>query len=459
MTFLEPYLIFEELRFIIEVFLAELLFFIPAPIKRRNHFWYRVSFSLFFLCGLSMLYVFIGPFSNFLASLTNNELLSNFLHDKTYNCWYLSLLFISFVCLRFLFETSWKTIVSRSVIAWCIQHIEYVLINECIGIGLWNDTRGEHLVIYIILSVASCAALYYLFYRLLKRYITAKGIDDYHTKTETLMNIIILIVLVSFTFFCQSVFYWNHDGKYNYKGAIFDILICLIFILSQLRAYRIKYVEIQKHNEELIFSERLKQYEQSKNNIAIINQKIHDFKQQVYALKKMDKENQDNALKDITERIKVFDSSYQTGNDAFDIILTEKKLFAEKENIKLTVIANGKLLNFMEQMDIYILFGNLLDNAIEACERLKNDEEKVISLTIKENAGFIYIEENNYFLGELIKENDKVMTIKKDKEYHGFGLKSIKDIVTRYEGVVTFNDENHIFNLRILIPIKKTNCA
>lgn len=459
MTFLEGYEIFEELRYILEVFFAELLFFIPAPIKRRNHFWFRFVFSIISLCGLSMLFVFIPNLSITLGSLTDNETIATILREKTYTTWYLLLLFISMISIRFLFDVSWKTIVSKTVIAWCIQHIEYVLINELIGIGLWNDTRDEHLISYIFISVFTCAALYFSFYEMLKKIIVTKGVDDYHTKIETIMNIIILIVLVSFTFFCQSVFYWNKDGNYNNKAALFDILICLIFIVLQVRAYRIKYVEIQKHNEELIFSERLKQYEQSKNNIAIINQKIHDFKQQVYALKKMDKENQDNALKDITERIKVFDSSYQTGNDAFDIILTEKKLFAEKENIKLTVIANGKLLNFMEQMDIYILFGNILDNAIEACERLKNDEEKVISLTIKENAGFIYIEENNYFLGELIKENDKVMTIKKDKEYHGFGLKSIKDIVTRYEGVVTFNDENHIFNLRILIPIKKANCA
>ncbi len=457
MTPLKDYQIFEELRYVIEIFAAELLFFIPSPIQKKKYFWYKASVSLVILCVLSMGYVFIPTISNYMASLTTNQTFSTLLHDKTYTSWYLLLLFVSMIFIYFLFDTSWKTIISRSVIAWCIQHIEYVLINESIGIGLWNETRSEHLVVYIIISIVSCIAIYFIFYKFLKKYIKLKGIDDFHTKTETVMNIIILVVLVSFTFFCQGVFYWDKSGNYFFKAAFFDVLICLIFIISQLRAYRIKYVEIQKRNEEQIFSERLKQYEHSKNNVEIINHKIHDFKQQIYALKHMNNSNQDDILNEVNERISIFDSYYQTGNDAFDIILTEKKMLAEKENIKMTVLGNGKLLNFMQQMDIYVLFGNMLDNAIEACERLENNEEKIISMTLKENAGFIYIEQNNYFSGELKKENNKIVTIKEDKDFHGFGLKSIKDIVNYYDGIVTFDADNNIFNLRILIPIKKQN--
>ena len=450
----QPYYIFEELRYIVEIFLAEYLLLIPSPIKKKKHFLPKIIISSLVLCGLTGFYGFLPSFSSMISNVFQDNAILVKLASKVYPLWYLILLFVSMLNLKLLFETSWQTIISRSVLAWCIQHIEYVLINEIIGIGFWDSTRNEHLAVYIIISIVSCAFVYFIYYLLIKKYIKTKDIDNYHSRTEGIINIIILIVLVCFTFYSQSVFYWNKDGDFNFKAAVYDILICIVFILSQLRGYRIKYLEIQKHREEQLFAERQKQYEQSKKNIEIINQKIHDFKQEIIALKKMDSKEQDEALKETFESIQIYDSSYHTGNEAFDTILTEKKLLAEKDEIKMTVIANGKLLDFMKQMDIYVLFGNILDNAIEASVKLDDKDKKVISLNIKENAGFIYIEENNYYTGEIKKVDGQFVTSKEDTNHHGFGIKSIKHIIKKYNGVATLNTENNIFSLRILIPIK-----
>lgn len=451
---ISPVSIFEELRYIIEILAAEYMLFIPSPIKKRKHFIPKIIISSLAICLFTGLFGFIP----FLSQLFTDNLIEPFgslFTSKIYQTWYLSLLFISMVNLHFLFETNWQAIISRSILAWCIQHIEYVLINEIIGIGFWNTTRFDHFAAYIIISIVSCACLYFIYYWLIRKYIKIKNIDNYRSKTSIITNIIILVVLVCFTFYCQSIFYHNNDGNYSFKATIYDVLICVIFIFSQLRSYRIKYLEIQKHREEQLFAERQKQYEQSKKNIEIVNQKIHDFKQEIIALKKMDEKEQDEALKETIKSIQIYDSSYHTGNDAFDTILTEKKLIAEKSEIMMTVIADGKLLEFINLMDIYVLFGNILDNAIEACNKLEDKDKKVISLNIKENAGFVYIEQNNYYVGEIKRVNGQFITSKEDAKHHGFGIKSIEHIVKKYNGVSTLNISDNIFSLRILLPIKQ----
>ena len=83
-------------------------------------------------------------------------------------------------------------------------------------------------------------------------------------------------------------------------------------------------------------------------------------------------------------------------------------------------------LSFIRENDIYALLGNILDNAMEASEKEKKDEERVVSISTKSKEGFIRIHEENFFDGDLIYENNVLKTTKQNKLYHVFGVKSIK---------------------------------
>jgi len=91
----------------------------------------------------------------------------------------------------------------------------------------------------------------------------------------------------------------------------------------------------------------------------------------------------------------VCDSTVKTGNDALDTILTEKSLLGEREGIDLSCIADGKALSFMNPAEIYSLFGNAIENAMDAVTQLEDPEQRVVSLAVRRVAGMVSIHMEN----------------------------------------------------------------
>lgn len=94
----------------------------------------------------------------------------------------------------------------------------------------------------------------------------------------------------------------------------------------------------------------------------------------------------------------------------------------------------------------------MLDNAVEAVEKLENPEKKIISMTVESRGGLLCIQTNNYFSGELTLENGLPKTSKGDEQFHGFGVKSIRHVAEKYGGTVTVETDNDVFILLINIP-------
>lgn len=200
--------------------------------------------------------------------------------------------------------------------------------------------------------------------------------------------------------------------------------------------------------EEMLHRER-QQYIQSKENMELINIKVHDLKHQIQLLKK---DNTAERFAKVEKAIKIYDSQYKTGNGALDLILTDKSLLCEKNKITLTCACDGNLLSFMEETDIYSLFGNALSNAIESVSNIQEEDKRCISLNVNSRSNILSIHVENYFIGNIEFQNGLPVT-KKDQSWHGFGMKSMSSIVKKYNGslVCTTNDE--IFYLDVVLPI------
>ena len=134
-------------------------------------------------------------------------------------------------------------------------------------------------------------------------------------------------------------------------------------------------------------------------------------------------------------------------------MLAEKTLLCENKNIQFNCIADGYSLGFMRPSDIYSLFGNAIDNAIEAVERNADESRRCIGMSVKESKGMISAHFENYYAGELDFDDGLPLTTKSDKRYHGFGMKSIKMLAEKYGGYVSVKAEDGVFNLNILLPI------
>ena len=152
--------------------------------------------------------------------------------------------------------------------------------------------------------------------------------------------------------------------------------------------------------------------------------------------------------------ISIYDSAVETGNKTIDIILTEKSLMCNKNHIKLTCIVDGGALSFMAEQDIYSLFGNAIDNAVEALSQVEDEEKRVVGIIAKRKGMFVSLQFYNYCSQTPQFSGGLPVTTKADKQYHGFGMKSIRMIAQKYGGEMDVSVENQVFNLRLLFPLE-----
>ncbi len=201
--------------------------------------------------------------------------------------------------------------------------------------------------------------------------------------------------------------------------------------------------------QERIFSERRRQFEQSISNIDVINHKCHDLKYQIQALKSEElSANKKMAIDEITNAVNFYDDSFQTDNEILNTALMEKSMVCRRYHISFSAIVDGKKLGFMNPMDLYVMLGNALDNAIEAVRKIKEEEKRVISMRVYAKEDLIILQIENTCLEETsVPEDGNLSTTKSDKNYHGYGIGSIRKIVETYNGSLSLRKNDNMFIL------------
>ena len=195
------------------------------------------------------------------------------------------------------------------------------------------------------------------------------------------------------------------------------------------------------------------QYMQARESIDAIHMKYHDMKHQIQYLRSEPDPQKRNAFLDrIEDEIQRFELQNKTGHPVLDTILTGKSMFCHKHGITMTTVADGKLLEFMEVMDICNIFGNALDNAIESVLAIDDPEKRLIHVTVSQVNAFVMIRIENYYEGPLQTDGADYLSTKQDRKNHGYGIKSIKYTAERYDGAVYIQTGNNWFDLKVLIP-------
>lgn len=203
--------------------------------------------------------------------------------------------------------------------------------------------------------------------------------------------------------------------------------------------------------EQLLVSEQKKQ-RMTAENIELINRKCHDLKHQIHALRHISSEEERNDyIKQVEKAVLFYESAVKTGNETLDLILMEKQLYCKEHGITLTSICDGSKLGFLSTTDLYALFGNALENAIESVSG-EAPENRIISFRSAARGGFLSIHFENY-LGHALNMRDGLpLTTKDDESYHGFGMLSIRHIVEKYGGTMSIRTDQQRFRMDILLP-------
>ena len=231
--------------------------------------------------------------------------------------------------------------------------------------------------------------------------------------------------------------------------SLYAIACNALALFIQYFMYRFATVAAANLTLRRIGEERERQYELSKENIELLNQKCHDLKHKLLALGDKLPPSEIESMK---ETIAEYDGFVRTGNAAFDTVVNEKMRRCRRERITLTCMGDGHALDFMEVMDIYSLFGNALDNAVEATEGLPDPGRRQISVVIEKRGGFVNVSVLNYTDGKgELPEGLPETTKTAEPGYHGFGLKSIRATAEKYGGDIAVSRSDGVFRLNIFL--------
>ena len=218
---------------------------------------------------------------------------------------------------------------------------------------------------------------------------------------------------------------------------------------------------LEMKNEEM---EKLLHVSQAQNKmgtdaVAMINMKCHDLKHQLFNLEgRMDTDANRKYVREISDAVNIYDSQLKTGCDALNVVLMQKRLLCEGYRIPFDYLGNGEKLNFMSSADIASLIGNALDNAVEG-ELKEEESERFINMSVKTMGEILLIHVDNYCTNAPEFKEGLPETTKEDKQYNGFGVKSMQYITEKYGGQIKFDLEENVFNVDMIFPLSKEAAA
>ena len=248
-------------------------------------------------------------------------------------------------------------------------------------------------------------------------------------------------------------------AKVDPGAALFNIVLqfyCITLLYLQSALFKKSSMRKELETIQLLWHQQKGQYQLSKETIELINHKCHDLKHQVQAIRAVkDEKERETYLEKIEKSVQIYSAIVRTGNEILDTILTEKSLICENSGIHISCVADGSLLAFMNPVDLYTLFGNALDNAIEAVRKLESKEKRVIDIMLYERQSFLMLQIVNPMCGEVKFEDGLPLTTKAKNGYHGYGMKSMLHTIQKYEGHLTTEVKNGCFYFNVMLPLER----
>ncbi len=342
-----------------------------------------------------------------------------------------------------------------SVCGYAVQHLASSL---CLLLEMLIGNISFARIWYHPLHLCVLIPIYLISWSLFARHLPVHGIYEigrFQSLLSAAMILSLTLILNTFAGFQYlDIASASADMLYIYC-LLYDILCCIFVMMFQLSQRKAERAFREKAMHELIWKQQQEQYAITRETIDIINHKCHDLKHQVVALQQMSMNDSARQayLDELHQSLDIYDCSIHTGSDVLDTVLTEKLLLCKQNKIELTCMADGKLLSFISAVDLYTVFGNAIDNAIESVLQISNPEKRVIAINVFSAKGMLIIQSENYYEHELTFRDGVPLTTKEQNGYHGFGVTSIRYAIEKYGGFLTINGEQQLFLLRITIPL------
>lgn len=227
-------------------------------------------------------------------------------------------------------------------------------------------------------------------------------------------------------------------------------IVCERIIENNIQIHRLKQLEYKKTINE-------RSYQLIQEKYAELKILVHDFEKYCKYIDGKIADGQEDVqaiTKKLRDKNKEFLIIEYTNNKALNVLLSQKIKECNSKNIDFQIYALNTDLSFIEESDVIAIFGNLIDNAVESC--MISKEKKIFLQIHTMNDKFLVINLENSSDNAPIVKNDKLSTLKSDKNNHGIGLMSVEQALNNYNGHLQweYKAEKHIFVTTILISLK-----
>lgn len=324
------------------------------------------------------------------------------------------------------------------------------------GMYLLRTNPKLNAILIGIMIIVITAVLFFVF----QRYITTTKNLVTLLVVDTLIIFVLLrlehkITLLFLLLFIVSIWLLLFlSYKYQKTSIYISFLIAMLFLLAENNQIfmRKSYEESATEYQNKILD---KQVEEVQNIYLTMRSWRHDYHNHLQKLKAHIMMNQIKEANQYLNELEIdldnVNQLVESGNINFDAILNSKISLAIKNKIQINYKAIVPKKLTVSDIDLCVLIGNLIDNAVEACEKMKGDRPKFIRLYIGVFKRQLYISVSNS-TNEIIKKLDEeYITTKRGN--HGHGLKRINNIVNKYGGFINRQNEPGVFASEVLLPL------
>ena len=365
---------------------------------------------------------------------------------------------IIFIVAFIVLQVSYKESIYQTVIAieiWficCIFLVEafvypvskFIFNNMLlVVIDCQNILRWEVYVIAIAIRIVSLIIIY----EVLKNF-------KYKIKAND-CAVLSTVFMIGFAALMFSVYNVLNLSKIPHILIFFSLTIfILIFLIVFLYSKNTMFLREQEQKDKMQIAQLQQQfayYQEKLKDEEKVRSVYHDMKNHLLVLQRqINSPETAEMVEKLQSQVAMYEDYEHTGNDILDIILKEKSETAREKHIALSVTADLNGVDFIEPLDVSTIFGNGLDNAIEASEKLPEEQRAILVKAGRVQNFFSVLIENSCLQN---REYTKQRTTKSDDFLHGFGISNMQKAAEKYDGQLTIKCENEKFTLKILIPI------
>ena len=279
--------------------------------------------------------------------------------------------------------------------------------------------------------------------------------ETYIREFQNVLLMIMIIMCMMLRAYHIAIVRIMRESREREAGLVGISLVGMLLVIFSIGVLYLKTRMLEREKDFLIMRDEMvaQRFVELESMVEKNRQLSHDLKNHLIALKNYEKEKDYGGIRHYIEEIEqeYFEVKVQTwtGNPVADMFLEQKKAMAEQEGIRFTIQAVPIVEWPFQDSETCSLLGNLLDNAIDACKRMDKSEDRWIMVKIESQKQLLFIKIINSVSEAPSFKHGRPVSAKRDKKIHGYGLKSVERIINKYEGVITYQVQENIFQVTL----------